>query len=89
MIFINIHYLKKNQHIIEAVYKLLKNNFNLEIKSGPVIDDKVENVQNIKLKFNFSDEVKNILLRISGLGPTKRIQPKKIYRVYEFMFKKL
>ena len=76
MIFINIHYLKKNQHIIEAVYKLLKNNFNLEIKSGPVIDDKVENVQNIKLKFNFSDEVKNILLGIGGSGPTKRIPPK-------------
>ena len=52
MIFINIHYLKKkNQHIIEAANKLLKNNFNLEIKSDPVIDDKVENVQKIKLKW--------------------------------------
>ena len=67
---------KKNQHIIEAANKLLKNNFNLEIKSDPVIDVKDENVQKIKLKFNFSDEVKNILLGIGGSGPTKRITPK-------------
>ena len=67
---------KKNQHIIEAANKLLKNNFNLEIKSDPVIDVKDENVQKVKLKFNFSDEVKNILLGIGGSGPTKRIPPK-------------
>ena len=67
---------KKNQHIIEAANKLLKNNFNLEIKSDPVIDVKDENVQKIKLKFNFSDDVKNILLGIGGSGPTKRIPPK-------------
>ena len=67
---------KKNQHIIEAANRLLKNNFNLEIKSDPVIDVKDENVQKIKLKFNFSDEVKNILLGIGGSGPTKRIPPK-------------
>ena len=67
---------KKNQHIIEAANKLLKNNFNLEIKSDPVIDVKDENIQKIKLKFNFSDEVKNILLGIGGSGPTKRIPPK-------------
>ena len=67
---------KKNQHIIEAANKLLKNNFNLEIKSDPVIDVEDENVQKIKLKFNFSDEVKNILLGIGGSGPTKRIPPK-------------
>ena len=67
---------KKNQHIIEAANKLLKNNFNLEIKSDPVIDVKDENVQKIKLKFNFSDKVKNILLGIGGSGPTKRIPPK-------------
>ena len=67
---------KKNQHIIEAANKLLKNNFNLEIKSDAVIDVKDENVQKIKLKFNFSDEVKNILLGIGGSGPTKRIPPK-------------
>jgi len=67
---------KKNQHIIEAANKLLKKNFNLEIKSDPVIDVKDENVQKIKLKFNFSDEVKNILLGIGGSGPTKRIPPK-------------
>ena len=67
---------KKSQHIIEAANKLLKNNFNLEIKSDPVIDVKDENVQKIKLKFNFCDEVKNILLGIGGSGPTKRIPPK-------------
>ena len=67
---------KKNQHIVDAANKLLKNNFNLEIKSDPVIDIKDENVQKIKLKFNFSDEVKNILLGIGGSGPTKRIPPK-------------
>ena len=67
---------KKNQHIIGAANKLLKNNFNLQVKSDPVIDVKNENVQKIKLKFNFSDEVKNILLGIGGSGPTKRIPPK-------------
>ena len=67
---------KKNQHIVEAANKLLKNNFNLEVKSDPVIDVKDENIQKIKLKFNFSDEVKNILLGIGGSGPTKRIPPK-------------
>ena len=67
---------KKNQHIIEAANKLLKNNFNLEIKNDPVIDVNDEDVQKIKLKFNFSDEVKNILLGIGGSGPTKRIPPK-------------
>jgi len=67
---------KKNQHIIEAANKLLKNNFNLEIKSDPVIDVKDENVHKIKLKFKFSNEVKNILLGIGGSGPTKRIPPK-------------
>jgi len=67
---------KKNQHIIEAANKLLKSNFNLEIKSDPVIDVKDENVQKIKIKFKFSDEVKNILLGIGGSGPTKRIPPK-------------
>ncbi len=67
---------KKNQHIIEAANKLLKNNFNLEIKSDPVIDVNDENVQKIKLKFNFSDKVKNILLGIGGSGPTKRVPPK-------------
>ncbi len=67
---------KKNQHIIEAANKLLKKYFNLEIKSDPVIYVKDENVQKIKLKFNFSNEVKNILLGIGGSGPTKRIPPK-------------
>ncbi len=67
---------KKNQHIIGAANKLLKNNFNLEVKSDPVINIKDEYVQKIKLKFNFSDEVKNILLGIGGSGPTKRIPPK-------------
>ena len=79
---------KKNQHIIEAANKLLKNNFNLEIKSDPVIDVKDENVQKIKLKFNFSDEVKNILLGIGGSGPTKRIPPKVFIEFMNLCLKK-
>ncbi len=67
---------KRDQNIIGAANNLLKNKFNLEIKSDPVIDIKDENVQKIKVKFNFSDEVKNILLGIGGSGPTKRIPPK-------------
>ena len=67
---------KKNQHIVDAANNLLKNKFNLEIKSDPVINIKDENIQNIRAKFNFSDEVKNILLGIGGSGPTKRIPPK-------------
>ncbi len=79
---------KKNQHIIEAANKLLKNNFNLEIKSDPVIDVKDENVQKVKLKFNFSDEVKNILLGIGGSGPTKRIPPKVFIEFMNLCLKK-
>ncbi len=67
---------KKNQHILNAANNLLKNKFNLEIKSDPIIYIKDENVQNIKVKFNFSADVKNILLGIGGSGPTKRIPPK-------------
>ena len=67
---------KRDQNIVGAANNLLKNKFNLEIKSDPVIDIKDENVQKIKVKFNFSDEVKNILLGIGGSGPTKRIPPK-------------
>ena len=67
---------KKNQHIVDAANNLLKNNFNLEIKSDPIINIKDENIQNIRVKFNFNDNVKNILLGIGGSGPTKRIPPK-------------
>ena len=73
---------KKNQHIVDAANNLLKNKFNLEIKSDPVINIKDENIQNIRAKFNFDDDFKNILLGIGGSGPTKRI-PSKIF--IEFM----
>ena len=73
---------KKNQHIVDAASNLLKNKFNLEIKSDPVINIKDENIQNIRSKFNFDDDFKNILLGIGGSGPTKRI-PSKIF--IEFM----
>ena len=73
---------KKNQHIVDAANNLLKNKFNLEIKSDPVINIKDENIQNIRSKFNFDDDFKNILLGIGGSGPTKRI-PSKIF--IEFM----
>ena len=67
---------KRDQNIVGAANNLLKNKFNLEIKSDPVIDIKDEIVQKIKVKFNFSVEAKNILLGIGGSGPTKRIPPK-------------
>ncbi len=73
---------KKNQHIVDAANNLLKNKFNLEIKSDPVINIKDENIQNIRAKLNFDDDFKNILLGIGGSGPTKRI-PSKIF--IEFM----
>jgi len=73
---------KKNQHIVDAANNLLKNNFNLEIKGDPVINIEEENIQNVRAKFNFDDNVKNILLGIGGSGPTKRI-PSKIF--IEFM----
>ena len=73
---------KENQHIVDAASNLLKNKFNLEIKSDPIINIKDENIQNIRAKFNFDDDFKNILLGIGGSGPTKRI-PSKIF--IEFM----
>ncbi len=73
---------KENQHIVDAASNLLKNKFNLEIKGDPIINIKDENIQNIRAKFNFDDDSKNILLGIGGSGPTKRI-PSKIF--IEFM----
>ena len=73
---------KRDQNIVGAANNLLKNKFNLEIKSDPVINIKDENIQNIRAKFNFDDDFKNILLGIGGSGPTKRI-PSKIF--IEFM----
>ena len=78
---------KKNQHIVDAANNLLKNNFNLEIKSDPIIDVRDENVQNIKVKFNFSDDMKNILLGIGGSGPTKRIPAKKFIELINLCIK--
>ena len=73
----NIHqyplFTKKNQHIVDAAKKFLKQSLNLTIKCDPkiLIDDK--SVQNAKLKFKINNDQKNIILGIGGSGPTKRI----------------
>ena len=73
----NIHqyplFTKKNQHIVNAAKKFIKQNLNLTIESDPKIFINDKSVQDIKLKFKINNDQKNILLGIGGSGPTKRV----------------
>jgi len=73
----NIHqyplFTKKNQHIVDAAKKFLKQNLNLTIESDPKIFINDKSVQNVKSKFKINNDQKNIILGIGGSGPTKRI----------------
>ena len=73
----NIHqyslFTKKNQHIVDTAKKFIKQNLNLTIESDPKIIINDKSVQDVKLKFEISNDQKNILLGIGGSGPTKRI----------------
>ena len=67
---------KKNQHIINAAKKFLKEELGLEIESDPKIAINNQLVQNSKSKYEINSKEVNILLGIGGSGSTKRISPK-------------
>ena len=64
---------KKNQHIVNAAKKFIKQNLNLIIESDPKIFVNDKSVQDIKSKFKINNNQKNIILGIGGSGPTKRV----------------
>jgi heptosyltransferase-2 len=69
---------KKNQHIINAAKRFMKKELNMEIESDPKILVNKEMIKNFRLKYNISNNEKNILLGIGGSGKTKRV-PAKIF----------
>ena len=69
---------KKNQHIINAAKKFLKEELNLKIESNPEILVNNQLVEKSKSLYKISNEEINILLGIGGSGPTKRV-PAKIF----------
>ena len=73
----NIHqyplFAKKNQHVVNAAKKFIKQNLNLDIESDPKIFINDKSVQDIKSKFKNNNDQKNIILGIGGSGPTKRV----------------
>ena len=73
----NIHqyplFTKKNQHIVNAAKKFIKQNLSLTIESDPRILISDKSVFDAKSKFKINNDQKNILLGIGGSGPTKRI----------------
>ncbi|MDA7695027.1 hypothetical protein N8788_01525 [Candidatus Pelagibacter sp.] len=73
----NIHqyplFKKKNQHIVNAAKKFIKQNLDLTIESDPKIFINDKSVQDTKSKFKINNDQKNIILGIGGSGPTKRV----------------
>ncbi len=73
----NIHqyplFTKKNQHIINAAKKFIKQNLNLTIESDPKILINNKSVQEVKSKFKINNDQKNIIFGIGGSGTTKRV----------------
>ncbi|MDA7752530.1 hypothetical protein N8895_04515 [Candidatus Pelagibacter sp.] len=64
---------KKNQNIVDAAKKFIKQNLNLTIESDPKILINDKSVQDVKSKFEINNDQKNIMLGIGGSGPTKRV----------------
>jgi heptosyltransferase-2 len=76
----NIHqyplFAKKNQQLVDAAKRFLKQNLNLIIESYPQILINDKSVQDVKSKFKINNDQKNIVLGIGGSGPTKRVPAK-------------
>ena len=76
----NIHqyplFAKKNQQLVDAAKRFLKQNLNLIIESDPQILINDKSVQDVKSKFKINNDQKNIVLGIGGSGPTKRVPAK-------------
>ncbi|RPG99198.1 MAG: lipopolysaccharide heptosyltransferase family protein [Candidatus Pelagibacter sp. TMED118] len=69
---------KKQQHIIHAAQRFIKETINTEVESNPIINISEESILLSKRKFKINSEKTNILLGIGGSGPTKRV-PAKIF----------
>ena len=64
---------KKNQHIIGAAKKLIKDNLGIEVNENPEIQINKNLIREASEKLNIKPDEINILLAIGGSGPTKRI----------------
>ena len=64
---------KKDQHVIQAAKKLLKNNLDLSVETNPEISINDHSVKKARSRYKISNNEKNILLGVGGSGPTKRI----------------
>ena len=67
---------KKNQHIIGAAKKLIKDNLGIEVNENPEIQINKNLIREVSEKLNIKPDEINILLAIGGSGPTKRIPAK-------------
>ena len=67
---------KKNQHIIGAAKKLIKDNLDIEVNENPEIQINKNLIREASEKLNIKTDEINILLAIGGSGPTKRIPAK-------------
>ena len=69
---------KKNQSIVIAAKKFIKEELSLEVESNPKILVNGQLIKDAKLKYKIDENEINILLGIGGSGPTKRV-PAKIF----------
>tara|TARA_Y100001935_G_scaffold215661_1_gene187171 strand:- start:12 stop:977 length:966 start_codon:yes stop_codon:yes gene_type:complete len=69
---------KKNQHIILAAQKFLKDSISETVKSEPIINVDKKSISEAANKLKITKNEKNIILGIGGSGNTKRI-PSKIF----------
>ena len=72
---------KKEQHIINAAKKLIKDNLNIDVDENPEIQINKKLVEESSKKLNLKKDEINILLAIGGSGPTKRI-PSRTFLVF-------
>tara|TARA_B100000787_G_C16179267_1_gene290837 strand:- start:892 stop:1857 length:966 start_codon:yes stop_codon:yes gene_type:complete len=79
---------KKNQHIIDAAKKFIKNKLGIEVQSDPKIIVKNQLIKDAKSKYKIDTNEKNILLGIGGSGPTKRIPAKTFINTMDLVSQK-
>mgnify|MGYP006092362353 CR=1 FL=1 len=67
---------KKNQHIVDAAKRFIKDQLDIDTESDPKIFVNDQLVKKSKSSYKINSEEVNILLGIGGSGPTKRIPSK-------------
>ena len=78
---------KKNQHVLDAAKKFLKEKIDIKVESDPqiLIDKKI--IEETKSKYGIKNENTNVLLGIGGSGPTKRIPSETFIKFIELVSK--